>query len=75
MLSPHRKAPNRIRELREQVQLLVRQRIGAGVICPRCGCTFVTFSDKCTAYLDERCPGFNVIDLVQMRAEKELGLT
>jgi len=57
MQVPHRKAPNRIRELREQVQLLVRQRIGTGVICPRCGCTFATFSDKCTADLLDRCPG------------------
>jgi hypothetical protein len=71
---PHRKVPNRIRELREQVQLLVRQRIGTGIICPRCGCTFATYSDKCTAPLDERCPGFNAVDLVQMRAEKEVGL-
>lgn len=75
MLSPHRKAPNRIRELREQVQLLVRQRIGTGVICPRCGATFASYADKCSAPLDERCPGFNAVDLVQMRAEKEVGLT
>jgi Zn ribbon nucleic-acid-binding protein len=75
MQSPHRKAPNRIRELREQVQLLVRQRIGAGIICPRCCATFATYSEKCTAPLDERCPGFNAVDLVQMRAEKEVGLT
>jgi len=74
MLS-HRKVPNRIRELREQVQMLVRQRIGAGIICSRCGCTFATYSEKCSADLDERCPGFNAVDLVQMRAEKEVGLT
>lgn len=75
MQQPHRKSPNRIRELREQVQLLVRQRIGDGVICPRCGATFGTYGDKCSADLAERCPGFNAIDLVQMRAEKEVGLT
>lgn len=71
---PHRKAPNRIRELREQVQVLVRQRIGSGVICPRCGASYATYSEKCSADLDERCPGFNAVDLVQMRAEKEVGL-
>lgn len=75
MLSPHRKSPNRRRELRERVQQLVRERIGAGVICSRCGASFVSYADKCTADLDERCPGFNAVDLVQTRAEKEVGLT
>ncbi|MEN6535694.1 MAG: hypothetical protein ABFD89_18665 [Bryobacteraceae bacterium] len=71
----HRRTPNRIRELREQVQLLVRQRIGSGVICSHCGATFATYAEKCSVDLDVRCPGFNAIDLVQMRAEKEVGLT
>lgn len=75
MNAPHRKTPNRIRELRERVQMLVRQRMGPGVICSRCGATYASYSDKCTAPLDERCPGFNAVDLVQMRAEKEVGLT
>lgn len=75
MLTPHRKSPNRLRELRERVQQLVRERIGSGVICSRCCATFSTYGDKCEADLDERCPGFNAVDLVQMRAEKEVGLT
>lgn len=74
MLSPHRKSPNRTRELRERVDALVRQRIGARVICGRCGATLATYADKCSADLDERCPGFNAIDLVQSRAEQEVGL-
>ena len=75
MLTPHRKSPNRLRELREQVHALVQQRIGAGVICGRCGAKFASFADKCEADLDERCPGINAIDLIQTRAEKEVGLT
>jgi ribosomal protein L40E len=75
MQVPHRKVPNRIRELREQVHLLVRQRIGEGVICTLCGATLSTYADKCSVDLAVRCPGFNAIDLVQMRAEKEVGLT
>lgn len=74
MLAPHRKVPNRLRELRERVDVLVRERIGTGVICSRCGARFSTFVDKCDAALDERCPGFNAIELVRRRAETELGL-
>lgn len=75
MVAPHRKTPNRLRELRERVQVLVRQRMGSGIICSRCGATFASYGEKCSADLAERCPGFNAVDLVQMRAEKEVGLT
>lgn len=75
MLTSHRQSPNRLRELRERVQQLVRARIGSGTICSRCNATFATYGEKCEADLDERCPGFNAVDLVQMRAEKEVGLT
>ena len=74
MLVPHRKMPNRTRELRECVAVLVRERIGAGVICRQCGATFATYADKCEADLAERCPGFNAVDLVQTQAEREVGL-
>lgn len=74
MAAPHRKHPNRIRELRQRVFELVRARMGTGIICARCGATYATYSDKCSADLAERCPGFNAVDLVQMRAEKEVGL-
>ncbi|SDD94092.1 hypothetical protein SAMN05216337_1017102 [Bradyrhizobium brasilense] len=74
MMAPHRISPNRLRELREKVQRLVRERLGERLICTRCGAKFSTYSDKCEAPLDERCPGFNVVDRVQMAAEKEVGL-
>lgn len=75
MQASHRKTPNRLRELRERVHVLVRQRLGNRVICNRCGATYATYADKCDAALDVRCPGFNVVDRVQMDAEKEVGLT
>ncbi len=75
MFAPHRKSPNRLRELRERVQVLVRERLGDTLICTRCGARYATYSDKCEADLAERCPGFNVVDRVQMNAEKEVGLT
>jgi ribosomal protein L40E len=75
MLAPHRMSPNRLRELRERVQQLVRERLGDRIICTRCLAKFSTYADKCDAPLDERCPGFNVVDRVQMAAEKEVGLT
>lgn len=53
----------------------MRERIGEGVICARCGATFGSYADKCSADLAERCPGFNAVGLVQMAAEKEVGLT
>jgi ribosomal protein L40E len=74
MLVSHRKTPNRTRELRERVAVLVRERIGAGVICRRCGATFGNYADRCEAGLAERCPGFNAIDLVRTQAEREVGL-
>lgn len=74
-MSTHRKSPNRVRELREQVARLVQARMGSGIICSRCHATLATYGEKCSANLAERCPGFNAVDLVQMRAEKEVGLT
>lgn len=74
MQTPHRQTPNRTRELRERVQAIVRAEFGERVVCSRCHATLSTYADKCSADLDERCPGFNAIDLVQMRAEKEVGL-
>lgn len=73
-MAPHRMTPNRTRELRERVAMLVRQRIGPGIICSRCQATLATYAEACTADLAERCPGFNAVGLVQMRAEKEVGL-
>lgn len=74
VLVPHRKAPNRLREVQMQVDALVREWIGAGVICARCGTTLGHFADKCTADLDEPCPGASAIELQARRARQELGL-
>jgi hypothetical protein len=72
--APHRQSPNHKRELRERVQHLVRERMGKGIICSRCGCSFSNFDDKCAANLGEGCPGANAIGLVQSRAERDVGL-
>jgi hypothetical protein len=37
------------------------------VICERCGATVATYGDKCSAALDDRCPGFEAIE--RARAE------
>ena len=73
MLSPHRKVPNRQRELRERVYALVGERL-TGMICARCGCTLATYADKCEADLAEPCPGFNAVERERAKAEKEVGL-
>lgn len=73
-MSAHHKVPNRRRELHERVNALVRLRIGEGVICSRCGATLSSFADDCEADLDERCSGFNAIDLQRSRAAEEVGL-
>lgn len=70
----HRQTPNRLRELRERVQQLVQARLAGVVICTRCRATLGTYADLCEADLDERCPGFNVVDRAQMDAAREVGL-
>ena len=32
------------------------------VICTRCGATLETYSDQCSAALDDTCPGFIAIE-------------
>lgn len=74
VLTAHRKAPNRAREQRERVWEIVEQQLGGRTICGRCHCTLVTFADKCTADLDQRCPGFEAIENVRRTAEEKVGL-
>jgi ribosomal protein L40E len=74
MLATHRKSPNRPRELRERVHALVQQRLGSREICGRCRATLSTYADKCSADLDDRCPGFNVVEAERAKAEREVGL-
>lgn len=73
-LSPHRKAPNRDRELRERAWALVEARLAGQQICGRCGANVKTYDARCTADLDEVCPGAAAMDAARIKAEKELGL-
>lgn len=41
----------------------IEAELGDGrVICERCGATLDTYSDACTAALDDPCPGFQAIE-------------
>ena len=73
VMQPHRKSPNRARELRERAWALVQQRL-TGRICTRCGCTLANYDARCLADLGERCPGSNAIDVETARAKRELGI-
>lgn len=46
--------------------------LGDQEICGRCGATVATFSDECTANLDERCPGFDRIEAVRAPIAKRI---
>lgn len=42
--------------------------LGRSVICDRCGATLATYADRCSARLDDACPGFIAIErAVQLR--------
>jgi len=73
VMQPHRQSPNRARELRERAWALVQRRL-TGLICARCGCTLANYDERCEADLDDRCPGFNAIELESARARRELGI-
>lgn len=70
----HRITPNRAREQRERVWAIVEQKLAGKVVCVRCHATVATFADRCEADLDERCPGFEAIDIVLVAAERQVGL-
>jgi hypothetical protein len=57
---------------RNEVQDRVKAVLGSEVICARCGATYYTMNDVCTAALDERCPGFVRWDEVQTPIEREV---
>lgn len=46
--------------------------LGDETICDRCGATFKTMNDTCTADLLEPCPGFLRIDEVQVPIDREV---
>lgn len=61
----------------EKKRALVAKRIAAAlgdeIICDRCGATYMTFGERCTADLLDPCPGFNRIDEVAAPIEREIG--
>lgn len=63
---------NKLEQKREIVRGRVATTLGNSVICDRCGATYLTMNDTCTAELLDRCPGFNRIDEVQMPIEREV---
>ena len=51
------------RRLQEQRHARVEAALGDGrVICARCGATVADHSERCTASLDDACPGFVAIE-------------
>lgn len=60
----------------QQARKLVHERVAASlgdkVICDRCGATFKTMNDVCSAELLDPCPGFLAIDEVQVPIEREV---
>ena len=60
----------------EKKRTLVSERVsvalGDETICARCGATYKTMNEACTADLLDRCPGFNRVDEVQMPIEREV---
>lgn len=60
----------------EKKRSIVRERVAAAlgdaVICERCGATYQTMNDACTADLLDPCPGFLRIDEVQVPIEREV---
>lgn len=65
-----RDAQHKRAEVHERVSAV----LGDSVICSRCGATFKTMNDACTADLLDPCPGFLRIDEVQKPIEREVFL-
>lgn len=62
----------KIREQRRLVHDRVAAALADKVICERCGATFKTMNDVCSADLLDPCPGFVAIDEVQVPIEREV---
>lgn len=62
----------KIREARKLVHERVLKALGDEVICSRCGATFKTMNEVCTAELLDPCPGFLRVDEVQVPIEREV---
>jgi hypothetical protein len=59
-------------EKRKIVNDRVAAALGDEIICERCGATFKTMNDACSADLLDPCPGFLRIDAVQVPIEHEV---
>lgn len=59
-------------EKRRLVHERVTAILGDEMICDRCGATFKTMNEACTADLLDPCPGFLRIDTVQVPIEREV---
>lgn len=57
---------------RARVHERVAAALGDGPICERCGATFKTMNEACTAELLDPCPGFRTIDAVQVPIERKI---
>ena len=60
----------------DEQRKIVADRVGAAlgdsVICNRCGATYKTMNDVCSADILDPCPGFVRIDEVQVPIEREV---
>lgn len=60
----------------DEQRKVVAERVGAvlgdSVICARCGATYKTMNEACTADILDPCPGFVRIDEVQVPIEREV---
>lgn len=56
-LAPHRKHPDRAREVRDRAWVLAEQRLAGRVICSLCGSTVSNYAERCPADDATVCPG------------------
>jgi hypothetical protein len=57
---------------RTEVANRVGMILGDEVICARCGATYKTMNDVCSADILDPCPGFKRIDEIQVPIEREV---
>lgn len=58
-------------ETLKQERAFVEKSLASKCICERCKCRLDNFADKCTAGLQESCPGFEAIEEVKAQFHKE----
>lgn len=62
----------KLQEKRKLIHDRVTAALGDRIICNRCGATFKTMNETCSAELLDPCPGFLTIDEVQVPIEREV---